>query len=124
MIAYCFAPVEGYSSFGSYTGNGSADGPFVFTGFRPAWLLVKRTDAADDWWVYDSVRGTFNTVEMAIAANTTGAELNPITNNFVDLTSSGFKFRGTGVATNASSGTYIYAAFAEHPFASNGGLAR
>jgi hypothetical protein len=116
-VGYAFAPVAGYSSFGRYTGNGSADGPFVYTGFRPRWIMVKRSDAANDWWLYDTARGTYNEVQMALAPNLSNAELNPITNNFIDVLSNGFKLRGPGLATNGSGATYIYAAFAESPFA-------
>ncbi len=114
-IAYCFAPVEGYSAFGSYTGNGSADGPFVYTGFRPKWLLYKRTDAADTvgWILTDSERNAFNVVNVYLAPNTSSAEgSTPI----VDFLSNGFKLKIAGADGNISTGTYIYAAFAEHPF--------
>jgi hypothetical protein len=116
LVAYCFAPVVGYSSFGSYTGNGSADGPFVYTGFRPRWILFRRTDAAANWIVWDTARDTYNSATNALIPSTSGAEL---TFDFGDILSSGFKVRTTAVTMNASAGTYIYAAFAESPFAAN-----
>jgi len=112
-IAYCFAPVAGYSAFGSYTGNGSTDGPFVFTNMRPRFLLVKRTDSADDWVMYDSARDTYNQVVLDIRANSSAAEASASSDAF-DFLSNGFKLRGT--TYNASAGTYIYMALAENPF--------
>jgi hypothetical protein len=113
IIAYCFAPVEGFSAFGSYTGNGSADGPFIYTGFRPAWLLVKRSDAAYFWYIHDAERNTYNVLDKELYPNSSSAE---VTATRLDFTSNGFKVRGTQVSQNASGGTYIYAAFAENPF--------
>jgi hypothetical protein len=112
-VAYCFAPVAGYSSFGSYTGNGSADGPFVYTGFRPRWVLIKRTDTADQWVLQDTARSTKNVATEYLLANLSNAESN---SDIVDILSNGFKQRNTFASNNASGGTYIYAAFAEAPF--------
>jgi hypothetical protein len=115
-VAYCFAPVAGYSAFGSYTGNGSSDGPFVYLGFRPAFVMVKRTDTAGyNWNIYDDGREPSNLMDVPLSPNTSDAESVSTTNIF-DFLSNGFKVRGTSVATNASGGTYIYAAFAESPF--------
>jgi hypothetical protein len=114
IVAYCFAPVEQYSSFGSYLGNGSADGPFVFTGFRPRWIMVKRTDTGNSntsWAIYDTARSS-NPNKKYLLANTSAVEGNYYD---VDLLSNGFKLRLAGDTTNQTSGTYIYAAFAEHP---------
>ena len=117
-VAYCFSPVAGYSSFGSYTGNGSSDGPFVFTGMRPRWVMVKRTDSDvsgnASWWLYDTARSTYNIVSNVLGANLSSAETTP---NVLDILSNGFKLRETGTTVNASGGTFIYAAFAESPFA-------
>jgi hypothetical protein len=113
MIAYCWVAVPGYSAFGSYTGNGSTDGPFVYTGFRPRFLLIKRTDVTDDWVIHDTSRATYNVSTAVLNPNTSGAEG---TGSGIDFNSNGFKLRGTGTGTNASSGTYIYVAFAENPF--------
>tara|TARA_Y100000401_G_scaffold33944_1_gene25318 strand:+ start:4166 stop:7327 length:3162 start_codon:yes stop_codon:yes gene_type:complete len=115
FIAYCFAPVEGYSAFGSYTGNSSADGPFVYTGFRPAFLLWKRSDGTANWYIYDSARNTYNVVNDNLEPNTSDTE-NTLTSMNVDFTSNGFKIRGSDGDINASSGNYVYAAFAENPF--------
>lgn len=114
-VAYCFAEIAGYSAFGSYTGNGSTNGPFVYTGFRPKYVLIKRTDAIATWYVYDTARATYNTTNAWLRPNTTDAENSATTWEF-DLLSNGFKVRNSGAFSNASSGTYIYAAFAEFPF--------
>jgi hypothetical protein len=113
-VAYCFAPVAGYSAFGSYTGNGSADGPFTYTGFRPAYVLIKRTDTTEEWHVHDIARDTYNLASADLYPNTSGAE---VTNfNQIDILSNGFKMRSANTGTNASGGTYIYMAFASNPF--------
>jgi hypothetical protein len=119
-VAYCFAPVVGYSSFGSYTGNGSADGPFVYTnGMRPRFIMVKRTDAAGEgWYLWDTARQTYNVMDLTLSPNTSAAEGGGSARYF-DLLSNGFKVRSTDGAFNASGGTYIYCAFAESPFAAN-----
>jgi len=115
-VAYCFAPVAGYSAFGSYTGNGTSDGPFVYTGFRPKYLLYKRTDSANSWIILDAMRSTYNVTDDALVANLADAEYANETTLAVDMLSNGFKIRTTGTAANQSPGTYIYAAFAENPF--------
>mgnify|MGYP003651253071 CR=1 FL=1 len=112
-IAYCFNSVQSYSKFGSYTGNGNADGTFVYTGFKPAWVMVKRTDSANDWCLYDNKRDTDNVVQDKLQPNQASAESDDTSMDFV---SNGFKFRETGGNFNASGGTYIYMAFAENPF--------
>ena len=118
-IAYCFAEKQGYSKFGSYTGNGNADGTFVYTGFKPAWVMVKRTDSANDWCLYDNKRDTYNVVQDKLQPNQTSAESDDTSMDFV---SNGFKFRETGGNFNASGGTYIYMAFAENPFVTSTGV--
>jgi hypothetical protein len=115
-IAYCWAEIPGYSSFGTYTGTGSADGPFVYLGFRPAFLMIKRTNSGDSWFMYDNKREPFNANDSYINANTDSAE---DTNNNtipIDFVSNGFKIRGTSTGINGSGSTYIYMAFAEAPF--------
>lgn len=112
-VAYCFAPVAGYSAFGSYTGNGSADGPFVYLGFRPRFIMLKRTDSTSDWRIYDSSRTPSNADDNVLAANTSAAE--DTASGAIDVLSNGLKFRDAG-ANNVSSATYIYMAFAENPF--------
>jgi hypothetical protein len=113
-VAYCFAPVVGYSSFGSYTGNGSADGPFVYTGFRPRWIMVKRSDSTGNWTIKDTSRPGYNVTNLNLFSNLSIAET---TEYPVDLLSNGFKVReGTFSDWNTNGGTYVWAAFAESPF--------
>jgi hypothetical protein len=112
-IAYCFAPVAGYSAFGSYTGNGSTDGPFVYLGFRPEYVMVKRTDTTGAWVIWDSARDTYNVAEKGLLANSSVVE---DTTNYIDFLSNGFKLRNTFGSQNGSGATYIYMAFAEFPF--------
>jgi len=119
FVAYCFTPIKGYSKMGSYTGNGSNDGTFVYTGFKPAWLLIKRTDAAEDWWLHDNKRNPINPIDKQLYANNTNSVATETSEDFV---SNGFKFRNFNVNWNASGGTFIYMAFAEHPFVSSKGV--
>jgi hypothetical protein len=116
-VAYCFAPVSGYSSFGSYTGNGSTEGPFVFTGMRPRFLMVKRTDNTTNWFILDTARNTYNAVNSYLMPNSSSAEDSNNSTVNTDFVSNGFKLRATTDALNASGGTYVYACFAESPFA-------
>jgi hypothetical protein len=114
FVAYCFAEVKGFSKFGSYTGNGSTDGTFVYTGFKPAWLLIKETSAGDaQWYLYDNKTAPFNLVNANLFPNLTNGTNSG--NNQVDFYSNGFKMRSSNGDTNESGGTYIYAAFAENP---------
>ena len=116
IVAYCFADVEGYSKLGSYTGNGSANGPFVYTGFRPAWILVKcSSTAGNNWWVLDAKRNMYNLADLALLPNSSSSELNNSTYFWADFLSNGFKLRSTG-QSNTNAATYIYMAFAENPF--------
>jgi hypothetical protein len=114
-VAYCFAEVAGYSKFGSYTGNGSADGPFVFCGFRPALVMYKRTDSTANWLMLDTALNPSNNSSTYLIPNSSSSEG---TDNVFDILSNGFKLRNGGAAGNASGGTYIFMAFAEHPFQS------
>ena len=116
MSALCFAPVDGYSSFGSYTGNGNTDGPFVYTGFRPRWVMVKCSSAANGWVILDTARDSYNLALSQLIPNLSNAE--DTTNNYFrcDLLSNGFKLRTSSSPSNSSGATYIYAAFAENPF--------
>ena len=116
-VAYCFAEIAGFSKFGSYTGNGSADGPFSYLGFRPKYLLIKRTDTTASWYCYDAVRNTYNALTLSLFPNLSNAEETGV--NELDFLSNGFKMRDTSANRNASGGTYIYMAFSENPFASN-----
>jgi len=115
VVAYCFAQIAGYSAFGSYTGNGSSDGPFVYTNFRPRWIMIKRTDSTQNWIIVDTSRDTYNIANKRLFANLSDAEDTGIT-NYLDILSNGFKCRDSNVSYNASGGTYIYMAFAENPF--------
>ena len=112
-VNYLFAEVEGFSKFGSYTGNGSTDGPFVFTGMRPRWVMIKRTDSAGSWYIIDTARGTTNVVNPYLLANASNTEASDLS---WDILSNGFKLRSSYVEINNSGGTYIFAAFAESPF--------
>jgi hypothetical protein len=112
-VAYCFAAVAGYSAFGSYTGNGSTNGPFVFLGFRPRFVIIRRIDAGNNWHSYTSTIDPSNVVAKTLYPNTSGPEG---TENDLDFVSNGMKMRDTGTHTNASGGTYIYMAWAENPF--------
>ena len=113
LVAYAFADVEGFSKFGSYTGNGSADGPFVYTGFRPAFVMIKNTSAIGFWQMIDNTRDPYNVTDSILYANTNGAEA---TATARDHLSNGFKIRNTFGSENSSGATYIYMAFAENPF--------
>jgi hypothetical protein len=110
---YCFAPVAGYSSFGNYTGNGSADGPFVYLGFRPAMVIVKMSSSTGNWTILDSKREGYNVDNDPLFPNLTNAEG---TTDLIDITSNGFKVRTTDATFNTNAGTYVYAAWAESPF--------
>jgi hypothetical protein len=112
-VAYCFAPVAGYSAFGSYTGNGSADGPFVYLGFRPAVVLVKMSSSTGNWTMLDSKREGYNVDNDPLFPNLSNAEG---TTDLIDITSNGFKVRTTDATFNTNTGTYVFAAWAESPF--------
>ena len=111
-VTYLFTPIQGYSKFGGYTGNGNADGTFVYTGFKPAWLMIKRINSSNNWHIHDNKRDTFNVANSPLLANTSDAEL---TNTTVDFLSNGFKLR-TSVNFANGSEAYVYFAFAESPF--------
>jgi hypothetical protein len=114
FIIYAWAEIPGFSKFGSYTGNGSADGPVIITGFSPSWLLIKRTDASNDWWMWDTARSnTGNPVDEWLSPNRADAEY--ANDADFDFLSNGFKIRNISSTVNASGGTYIYACWAETP---------
>jgi hypothetical protein len=118
MVAYLFAEVAGFSKFGSYTGNGSADGPFVFLGFRARFILLKSSSVTGSWLIYDTSRNTFNVTNLGLYPNTAAAQATE-TLNIIDVNANGFKVRGAGgsdPAINTNNQTVIYAAFAENPF--------
>ena len=119
FVMYLFAPVPGYSAFGSYTGNGSADGPFVYTGFRPRFVMVKQaTVSSRDWIILDTSRNTYNVADLQLLPNTSEAESTTFFSStaYLDILSNGFKVRNTSVRNNENTATYIYACFAESPF--------
>lgn len=117
MIAYCFAEVAGYSKFGSYTGNGSSDGPFVFTGMRPAYIMFKRTNTSGTSWnIFDTSRSPYNVTDDVLFADLSNAEVVNETTAAFDILSNGFKLRTTGSSMNGSGDTYIFMAFASAPF--------
>ena len=119
-IAYCFAEKQGYSKFGTFTGNGSSsDGTFVYTGFRPAWVFVKKTSATGHWVLIDNKRDPFNVTSNYLLPDDAGAEAS-FTDR--DLLSNGFKMRNANTDRNASGATFIYAAFAESPFVNSNGV--
>tara|TARA_R100001230_G_scaffold4944_1_gene1698 strand:- start:36 stop:2462 length:2427 start_codon:yes stop_codon:yes gene_type:complete len=123
LIAYIWAPIEGFSAAPSWTGNGNSDGVFIHLGFRPKAFWFKRTDSAANWYVYDSTRSTINPVNKNLEWNTGDAE-NVLTSMNVDFLSNGVKVRGNDGDINGSGGTYIGFAWAENPFQANGGIAR
>jgi hypothetical protein len=116
IVAYCFAAIPGFSAFGRYTGNGADDGPFIYTGFRAAWILVKRSSSSGEgWWIYDNKRSPYNIANVILSPDSSGAEISGGTYP-IDINSNGFKIRGINALLNTSAATYIYAAFAENPF--------
>ena len=121
IVLYSFAEVKGYSKFGSYKGNGDADGPFNYTGFRPAWVMIKETGATGSWHMFDNKRKTFNVSDSILYADLSDAEATGQTGNPIDILSNGFKCRGGGNDTNLDDGTYVYMAFAESPFVTSNG---
>ena len=126
-IAYCFAEKKGYSKFGSYTGNGNADGTFVYTGFKPAWVMVKKSNSTGKWVIWDNKRNDDapaggNYIDRLLYANASDAEVDTGGSLQIDFLSGGYKLRGTGTDCNASGSTYIYMAFADNPFVTSTGI--
>jgi hypothetical protein len=117
-IAYCWHNVEGFQKFGKYTGNGSTDGPFIYTGFRPRMLFIKKTSAAS-WYVLDTARGTYNPITTLLNWDTTSSESNIGSANNFDVLSNGLKIRTSGGGLNGSGGTFVYGAWADVPFKYN-----
>lgn len=116
MIAYCFHSVKGYSKFGSYTGNGSADGTFVYTGFKPAFVIIKDTSAVNNWRLFDNKRPAFNQTDKLLFPSLSSAEtVNVSGSGAIDITSNGFKCRSSAAGMNGSGSTFIYMAFAAEP---------
>jgi hypothetical protein len=126
-IAYCFAEKKGFSKFGSYVGNGSTDGTFVYTGFKPAFTILKRTDATGGWIVVDNKRDTFNVAGKFVFAHNSDAEQDLTSSHTpLDLLSNGMKMRSSNLtgttSLNISGATYIYMCFAENPLVSSAGV--
>jgi hypothetical protein len=118
-VVYCFAEIPGYSSFGSYTGNGSANGPFIYTGFAPEFIMVKSSSNSGTYWdILDATRETFNTRGNQLFANSSDAEAS--NDHECDFLSNGFKWRDGSGSVNGSGYTIIYMAFAKHPFGGDG----
>ena len=120
-VAYCFAPKQGFSKFGKYSGNGNANGTFVYTGFRPAFIITKRTDSAGSWGMFDNKRSPFNVVDDRQNADLAEADQEHADNSH-DFLSNGFKVRTSDNQYNNSSGTYVFMAFAEQPFVNSNGV--
>ena len=119
MIAYLFSEKQGFSKFGTYTGNGNADGTFVYTGFRPAFVLTKVSSTTENWTLMDNKRPGYNNINLALSPDTTAADS---AYTIIDFLSNGFKFTDTATTINASGATYVYAAFAEAPFVNSNGV--
>ena len=119
FIMYCFQEIKGYSKFGSYEGNGNADGTFLHLGFRASFFMCKRTNSSDDWFIFDNKREGYNVDNDELRANTTGTEG---TTDRIDILSNGIKHRNSGSAQNGSGSTYIFMAFAESPFTNSSGV--
>ena len=117
FVAYCWNEVSGYSRFGIYTGNGSTNGPFVYTGFKPSWIMIKQTNSTGSWIIADNSRSPFNPVDKLLRAEGTNTES---TFTSYDMLSNGFKQRNTDTGFNGSGSTYVYMAFAQHPFVGDG----
>jgi len=120
-VAYCFAEKQGYSKFGSYTGNGNADGTFISTGFKPAWIMIKATDQdGEGWFMFDNKRDVDNAVDKHLIGNANGAEASG--SHAMDFVSNGIKIRNGGDGTNTSAKNYVYMAFAKNPFVTSTGV--
>ena len=119
-LAYCFAEKQGYSKFGDYPGNGNANGPMIFTGFKPAFIIIKGYAGTDDWIMVDNKRSGFNSENEHLDANNNSAESDGSGN--IDFLSNGFKIRSTFSSMNYATGKYIYMAFAENPFVTSTGV--
>ena len=120
-IAYCFTDIKGFAKHGSFIGNGSSDGPFIHTGFKPALIIGKNTSRSDDWFMLDNKRDTFNPVDQRLQPNSSGTE-STVTSLGIDFCANGFKLKGATNQYNPSGETMIYMAFAESPFVNSNGV--
>ena len=118
-ISYMFCDVPGYQKIGSYTGNGNANGTFIYLGFKPAFIIIKKTNAAEDWELFDNKRLGYNVDNNNVVPNTTSAEA---TSDRLDIVSNGFKFRTAAGSVNASGDSFIYMACASNPFTTSTGV--
>ena len=121
LVAYCFTSIQGFSKIGTYTGNGNADGTFVYTGFRPAWVMYKRIDGSGSWYIHDTKRNTHNPANSQLIAQEPDAEATGSSYD-MDILSNGFKMRNTGGERNGSGNVISYMAFAEQPFVNSEGV--
>jgi hypothetical protein len=121
-VAYCFAEKQGYSKFGKYVGNGNANGPFVYLGFKPAWVMIKNASINGNWYILDAKRSPSNLVNKQLTANGNGAEFTSPAYFSSDFLSNGFKLRTNEAQSNNTGNTYIYMAFAENPFVTSTGV--
>ena len=121
FVAYCFAPIQGYSKFGKYTGNASTNGPFIYLGFKPTWIMIRNVSDAANWNIYDNKRSTENVMDDILLANGTDAE-GAVSGKSVDFLSNGFKIRGNDNEMNDNADKHVYMAFAESPFVSSEGV--
>ena len=124
VMCYAFAEKQGYSKFGSYIANANVNGPFVYTGFKPAFLMIKNTNRVEPWMMYDNKRTPINQIDTVLQANSNGADTTVATDYGTDFLSNGFKIRavGTGYANHTVGNKYIYMAFAENPFTTSTGI--
>ena len=120
FVAYCFAQKQGFSAFGKYKGNGAQNGTFVYTGFKPAFVIMKRTDDTGAWHLFDNKRAGYNYANHVLQPDASDAELSGQTYQFMDFLSNGFKTRRATHGPNISGGTYLYWAIAENPFVADG----
>jgi hypothetical protein len=121
-VAYAFAEKQGYSKFGKFVGNGNANGPFIYTGFKPAFVMMKNTSIAGSWRIIDAKRNPGNLVNKQLAPNANSAESTSPAYIASDFLSNGFKLRTSEAEGNGSGNTYIYMAFAENPFVTSTGV--
>jgi hypothetical protein len=123
FVSYCFAEKQGFSKFSSYVGNGNGDGPFVYTGFKPAFVMIKPTSYVEAWVIIDAERNPYNQAMLQLNPNSNGAEYNGASvTNGIDILSNGFKVRTSRTELNTSGGSLIYMAFAENPFVTSTGI--
>ena len=126
LVAYCWKERQGFSKFGKYIGGGSGVRPFIYTGFKPAWVMIRNISGASNWEMFDIKRNPSNVANLKLGANLAvaenGSDLGTTSQNNIDILSNGFKMRTSNTDTNASGNTYIYMAFAEHPFVTSTGI--